>query len=66
MTDLHFGKVELHTIVRLPPTFVPPQLPTTPKAPPDARDWLHEPKWDGCRFQIIKNGRDIGASVECH
>jgi len=21
--------------------------------------WIHEPKWDGYRFQVIKNGRDI-------
>jgi ATP-dependent DNA ligase len=22
-------------------------------------DWLHEPKWDGFRFQVTKNGNDV-------
>ena len=43
----------------LPPAFIPPQLPTNAKAPPDGPEWIHEPKWDGYRFQVIKNGRII-------
>ena len=27
--------------------------------PPRGDDWLHEPKWDGFRFQVIKNGSDV-------
>ena len=27
--------------------------------PPQGEDWLHEPKWDGFRFQIIKDGSDV-------
>ena len=34
-------------------------IPSTAKAPPGGDAWLHEPKWDGYRFQIIKNGRDV-------
>ena len=41
------------------PAFVPPLIPVSAKAPPPGADWLHEPKWDGYRFQVIKNGREI-------
>ena len=27
--------------------------------PPQGDNWLHEPKWDGFRFQIIKDGSDV-------
>jgi ATP-dependent DNA ligase len=27
--------------------------------PPPGSDWLHEPKWDGFRFQVIKDGAGI-------
>ena len=30
-----------------------------PCAHPQANDWLHEPKWDGFRFQIIKDGSEV-------
>ena len=32
--------------------------PSPPAAarPPKGDNWLHEPKWDGFRFQIIKDG----------
>jgi bifunctional non-homologous end joining protein LigD len=30
-----------------------------PSAPPKGDDWLHEPKWDGFRFQIIKDGSAV-------
>ena len=26
--------------------------------PPKGDDWQHEPKWDGFRFQVIKDGSD--------
>jgi bifunctional non-homologous end joining protein LigD len=29
------------------------------KAPPTGDAWLHEPKLDGYRLQIIKEGRDV-------
>jgi bifunctional non-homologous end joining protein LigD len=37
----------------MPPKFVRPCVPTTAKAI-DA--WLHEPKLDGYRFQVVKDG----------
>ena len=27
--------------------------------PPNSDDWIHEPKWDGFRFQIIKDGSAV-------
>ena len=27
--------------------------------PPKGDDWLHEAKWDGFRFQVIKDGSDV-------
>lgn len=41
------------------PTFIAPQIPSSVKAPPQDADWIHEPKWDGYRFQVIKNGRGV-------
>jgi len=41
------------------PVFIPPQIPSSTKAPPQGADWIHEPKWDGYRFQIVKNGNQI-------
>src|SRR5262249_13029823 len=38
------------------PTFVCPLVPADAARPPRGHDWLHEPKWDGFRFQVIKNG----------
>ena len=38
------------------PTFVRPLVPADSARPPRGHDWLHEPKWDGFRFQVIKNG----------
>ena len=34
----------------------PPPLPPAAARPPKGDNWLHEPKWDGFRFQIIKDG----------
>ena len=39
--------------------FVRPLSPTAAVRPPRGDDWLHEPKWDGFRFQIIKDGSDV-------
>jgi len=41
------------------PAFIPPQIPSSTKAPPTGADWIHGPKWDGYRFQVVKNGRDV-------
>jgi hypothetical protein len=39
----------------VPPTFVRPCIPTTAKTIPHGDAWLHEPKLDGYRFQIVKD-----------
>jgi ATP-dependent DNA ligase len=41
----------------LPPKFVRPCIPTTARTIPQGDAWLHEPKLDGYRFQIVKDGR---------
>src|SRR5215813_696505 len=38
------------------PTFVRPHLPATAVRPPRGPDWVHEPKLDGFRFQVVKDG----------
>jgi bifunctional non-homologous end joining protein LigD len=38
---------------------VPSSRPRPPARPPKGDGWLHEPKWDGFRFQIIKDGSDV-------
>jgi bifunctional non-homologous end joining protein LigD len=41
----------------VPPSCVHPSLISLRiGAPPQGDDWLHEPKWDGFRFQVIKDG----------
>jgi bifunctional non-homologous end joining protein LigD len=51
----------LHYMWRVPvrPAFVRPLSPSAAVRPPKGDDWLHEPKWDGFRFQVIKDGGDI-------
>jgi ATP-dependent DNA ligase len=44
-------------LVRL--AFIRPLAPSAAVRPPTGDDWLHEPKWDGFRFQIIKDGSDV-------
>jgi bifunctional non-homologous end joining protein LigD len=39
--------------------FVRPCIPMTAKAIPRGDDWLHEPKLDGYRFQIVKDGAAV-------
>lgn len=48
-----------YRLVSLRPTFVPPMLPRSTKEPPQGDDWLHEPKWGGYRFQVLKYGSQI-------
>ena len=40
--------------------FIRPLSPSAAVRPPTGDDWLHEPKWDGFRFQIIKDSAGIG------
>jgi ATP-dependent DNA ligase len=40
-------------------TFIRPLAPSASPRPPQGDDWLHEPKWDGFRFQIINDGSDV-------
>jgi bifunctional non-homologous end joining protein LigD len=40
-------------------TFIRPLSPSAAVRPPIGDDWLHEPKWDGFRFQIIKDGSRV-------
>ena len=40
----------------MPLKFVRPCIPTTAKAIPQGDAWLHEPKLDDYRFQIVKDG----------
>jgi len=42
----------------VPPQFIRPCIPTTAKAIPSGDDRLHEPKLDGYRFQVVKDGGD--------
>ena len=41
------------------PAFVRPLIPADAARPPAGDGWLHEPKWDGYRFQVIKNGAEV-------
>ena len=43
----------------VPPKFIRPCIPTTAKAIPLGEAWLHEPKLDGYRFQIVKDGHQV-------
>ena len=40
----------------MPATFVRPLVPADAARPPTGPGWLHEPKWDGFRFQVVKDG----------
>jgi bifunctional non-homologous end joining protein LigD len=39
--------------------FIRPLGPSAAVRPPKGDDWLHEPKWDGYRFQVIKDGSAV-------
>ena len=42
-----------------PPRFIPPCIPIKAKTVPVGDGWLHEPKLDGYRIQIVKDGRQV-------
>jgi hypothetical protein len=37
-------------------SFIRPLSPSASVRPPQGADWIFEPKWDGFRFQVIKDG----------
>jgi ATP-dependent DNA ligase len=39
--------------------FIRPLSPSASVRPPKGDDWIHEPKWDGFRFQVIKDGAGV-------
>jgi bifunctional non-homologous end joining protein LigD len=39
--------------------FIRPLSPSAAVRPPKGDDWLHEPKWDSFRFQVIKDGAGV-------
>ena len=39
--------------------FIKPCRPIAAKAPPKGDAWLHEPKLDGYRLQVVKDGRQV-------
>jgi bifunctional non-homologous end joining protein LigD len=39
--------------------FIRPLAPSSAVRPPTGKHWLHEPKWDGFRFQVVKNGSAV-------
>ena len=39
--------------------FIEPCSPIRTKVPPAGEAWLHEPKLDGYRLQVVKNGRQV-------
>jgi bifunctional non-homologous end joining protein LigD len=41
----------------VPPKFVRPCIPAARKSVPHGAGWLHEPKLDGYRLQVVKEGR---------
>lgn len=43
----------------LQPKFIRPCRPIGAAEPPTGSAWLHEPKLDGYRLQVVKSGRDI-------
>jgi bifunctional non-homologous end joining protein LigD len=40
-------------------TFVRPCIPADASRPPPGEGWLHEPKFDGYRFQVLKHGDQV-------
>jgi bifunctional non-homologous end joining protein LigD len=39
--------------------FIRPCIPSTASRPPRGEGWVFEPKWDGFRFQIVKDGAGV-------
>jgi hypothetical protein len=54
-TSTYLIGVEYRETSVSPPKFVRPCIPTTAKAIPRGDAWLHEPKLDGYRLQIVKD-----------
>ena len=48
-----------HQTVSASLAFIRPLSPSASVQPPKAYDWLHEPKWDGFRFQVVKDGERV-------
>ena len=40
-------------------SFIRPLSPSAAVRPPNGDDWIHEPKWDGFRFQVVKDGSNV-------
>jgi ATP-dependent DNA ligase len=40
-------------------SFIRPLSPSASVRPPRGEDWIFEPKWDGFRFQVIKDGASV-------
>ena len=40
-------------------TFIKPLAPSSSVRPPQGDDWIFEPKWDGFRFQVIKDDAGV-------
>jgi bifunctional non-homologous end joining protein LigD len=41
------------------PTFIRPLVPADCARPPQGDGWLFEPKFDGYRFQVVKDGQRV-------
>jgi ATP-dependent DNA ligase len=41
------------------PHLIKPREPIAAKTPPTGEGWLHEPKLDGYRLQVIKDGGQV-------
>ena len=54
-TEKHHKAVSVPSSVR----FVRPCIPTIAKSIPRGDAWLHEPKFDGYRMQVVKGGRQV-------
>lgn len=50
---------DLRYTLGVPPKFVRPCVPSTAKSIPRGDAWLHEPKLDGYRLQVVKSGRTV-------
>ena len=59
-TDFYVSVLASNTyMLSVSAKFIRPCIPTTAKAIPRGEGWLHEPKLDGYRFQIVKDDRVV-------
>ena len=49
----------LHLSCARPLVVYPATCPVRIRPPAPGDDWIHEPKWDGFRFQVIKDGAGV-------